>query len=166
MKKYKLRDQNAITLVALVVTIIILLILAGVAISQLGEIGLFGKAQQAAEESKIKEYEEKINLVKMQAIIEKEGNEITLSDLMTIFSSTEESDWVQSVEEIEDGGVQKIQLITTDGYMFYVTVDDTEYKSANVESPTITAEMLSFTPADSNWNVDNVKDALDYLYNN
>ena len=30
----------------------------------------------------------------------------------------------------------------------------------------VSAEMVSFTPEDSNWNVKNVKEALDYLYNN
>lgn len=30
----------------------------------------------------------------------------------------------------------------------------------------LTAEMVSFTPEDVNWNVENVKQALDYLYNN
>lgn len=38
------------------------------------------------------------------------------------------------------------------------------------ENPTIkeelTAEMISFTPEDTNWEVENVKQALDYLYNN
>ena len=31
---------------------------------------------------------------------------------------------------------------------------------------TPTAEDISFTPSDSNWKVKNVKEALDYLYNN
>ena len=30
----------------------------------------------------------------------------------------------------------------------------------------LSAEVISFTPTDTNWNVNNVKDALDYLYNN
>ena len=31
---------------------------------------------------------------------------------------------------------------------------------------TLKAEEISFTPTDTNWNVNNVKDALDYLYSN
>lgn len=30
----------------------------------------------------------------------------------------------------------------------------------------ITADIVSFTPEDSNWKVENVKEALDYLYSN
>lgn len=30
----------------------------------------------------------------------------------------------------------------------------------------ISAEEISFTPSDTNWKVENVKEALDYLYNN
>lgn len=30
----------------------------------------------------------------------------------------------------------------------------------------LSAEEISFTPNDTNWNVENVKEALDYLYNN
>ena len=43
----KLKEQNAITLVALVITIVILLILAGISISALTNTGLFVKAKEA-----------------------------------------------------------------------------------------------------------------------
>ena len=47
-----MKSNKGITLVALVVTIIILLILAGVTIASLGQQGLFGKTQQAINETK------------------------------------------------------------------------------------------------------------------
>ena len=34
-----------------------------------------------------------------------------------------------------------------------------------INSKEIFAENVSFTPTDTNWSVNNVKDALDYLYN-
>lgn len=34
------------------------------------------------------------------------------------------------------------------------------------EAEKLLAEMFSFSPKDSNWNVNNIKEALDYLYNN
>ena len=54
------KNTKGITLVALVVTIITLLILAGITISQITGSGLFEKAQQAAEESKYANAEEKV----------------------------------------------------------------------------------------------------------
>ena len=68
----KLKQQNAITLVALVITIIILLILAGISIAALTNQGLFKQAQnaknvteeKAAEENEIlRQYEETIKTI-------------------------------------------------------------------------------------------------------
>ena len=48
-----MKKENGITLIALVVTIIVLLIMAGVTISFLvGENGILGNAEKAAEETK------------------------------------------------------------------------------------------------------------------
>lgn len=46
-----MKKQNGITLVALVITIIILLILAGISIAALSNTGIFGRAQEAKNES-------------------------------------------------------------------------------------------------------------------
>ena len=40
------------------------------------------------------------------------------------------------------------------------------YGNGEEQQDKVSAEMVSFTPEDSNWNVKNVKEALDYLYNN
>ena len=72
MKKYKIKTlekinqtfqrqtyNNAITLIALIITIIVLLILAGVTINMvIGESGIFGKANNASEQTKIANAEE------------------------------------------------------------------------------------------------------------
>ena len=61
LKKIK-KNTNGITLVALVVIIIILLILAGISIQAITNTGLFGKARQAAQESKYASAAEKVAL--------------------------------------------------------------------------------------------------------
>ena len=40
------------------------------------------------------------------------------------------------------------------------------YGKGEEQQEEISAEMVFFTPEDSNWNVKNVKEAIDYLYNN
>ena len=56
----KLKNQNAITLIALIITIIILLILAGISISALTQTGLFSRAKQAEQNSKMAKAKEEI----------------------------------------------------------------------------------------------------------
>ena len=60
--KNKFRKDEAITLVALVVTIVVLLILAGISVQAITNTGLFGKAKQAAQESKYANASEKVAL--------------------------------------------------------------------------------------------------------
>ena len=61
----KLKEQKAITLVALVITIVILLILAGISIQAITNTGLFENAKKAAEESKYANAEEKVKMAVM-----------------------------------------------------------------------------------------------------
>ena len=57
------KEKNkGITLIALVITIIILLLLAGISIQAITNTGLFGKARQAAQESKYASAAEKVAL--------------------------------------------------------------------------------------------------------
>lgn len=41
-----------------------------------------------------------------------------------------------------------------------------DYENRNGQQEQIPAEIVSFIPEDSNWKVKNVKEAIDYLYNN
>ena len=61
----KLKEQKAITLVALVITIVILLILAGISIQAITNTGLFENAKRAVEESKYANAEEKVKMAVM-----------------------------------------------------------------------------------------------------
>ncbi len=170
-KKDKFCNNNGITLVALVITIIILLILAGISISALAGSGLLKKAELAKEETLIAQYKEKIELIKAETRLSYNG-EITLERLNIAFNDSKQRDWVS--ESIEDKNINKIKLITNDGFIFYITDGTTEYKGIeNVTVPEIiTAEMVEFIPSDSAWkskdgtDITNVKQALDYLYDN
>ena len=77
MKKYDekaIKSNSAITLIALIITIIVLLILAGVTLSMvMGENGIFGKANNASEQTKISNAKE---IIRMQ-VLENELNKKT-----------------------------------------------------------------------------------------
>ena len=60
----KIKEKNAITLVALVITIIVLLILVGITISQLANNGLFDKSKQAKEQYQNAQEDEETKLAK------------------------------------------------------------------------------------------------------
>lgn len=160
-----MKKEKGITLVALVITIIILIILAGISLNIiLGDNGIIGKSKTAKEKTTIAEYKEKIELVKAETGIKNEGN-ITLDDLNNELNATVNNEWVNNTE-ITDS---TIKLTTNDGYVFWVTVSSIEYKGTGdiIVPETITAEMVQFNPTDSSWTgVTNVKQALDYLYNN
>ena len=65
--KQKLKNEKGITLVALVITIIVLLILAGVTLSMvMGDSGIFGKANQAKEQTQLSNAEEIIKLAVLE----------------------------------------------------------------------------------------------------
>jgi len=165
-----MKKMNGITLIALVITIVVLIILAGVAINlSIGENGIFKRAEEAKQETLIAQYKEKIELVKAETGVKNEGN-ITLDKLNIAFSESIQKDWVNKTE-IKDG---TIRLTTNDGYLFFITESITEYKGTGdvIIPDIITAEMVEFTPTDTTWktkdgtDITNIKQALDYLYNN
>ena len=77
MKKYdekSIKSNYAITLIALIITIIVLLILAGVTLSMvMGESGIFSKANNASDQTKISNAKE---IIRMQ-VLENELNKKT-----------------------------------------------------------------------------------------
>ena len=85
--KIKLKEQKAITLIALVVTIIVLLILAGVTIAILtGDNGILKQADKSKTETTMGEEKEAIGLAYNGAKTEKLGGVITAGDLNTQFT--------------------------------------------------------------------------------
>lgn len=160
----KLRQNKAITLIALVITIIVLLILAAVTLNfVLGENGIIAKAKEAKEKTLISQYEEQINLKKLELKAVKDGAELTLAEIQTGLNTL---DFVNKTE-IKNNA---IELTTNDSYVFNVTENATAYISHNgvVANTTIYAKDVEFDG--SSWtggtNIDNVEKALNYLYAN
>ena len=138
----------------------------------LGKDGIIARAKQAKEQTLIAQYKEQIEIIKADTIL-KYDNELTLEKLKNTFDDDSQKHWVNNTEIITDNGIEKIKLTTNDGYIFYITDTTTEYKgkgtieeTPSVENEDISADMVLFTPEDTSWQVDNVKDALDYLFNN
>jgi len=166
-----MKNKNkGITLIALVVTIIVLIILAGISINLvLGENGLIEKSKKSKEQTLIAQYKEQIDFIKAETRMKYE-NEITLEKLKNALDSDNQKSWVNKTEIILDEGIEKIKLTTKDGYVFYITEETIEYKDKEmVEEKILRVEEVLFTPEDVNWqaeNIKNVKQALDYLFNN
>ena len=86
----KLKNQNAITLIALIITIIILLILAGISISALTQTGLFSRAKQAEQKSKEAEQNQTTTLGTYEKEINKYvAEELTSDKVDKVLSITE-----------------------------------------------------------------------------
>ena len=85
--KQKLKNEKGITLVALVITIIVLLILAGVTLSMvMGDSGIFGKANNAKEQTQLSNAEEIIKLAVLENKVKSvsgDANALTNEELKT-----------------------------------------------------------------------------------
>ena len=81
--KELLKQERAVTLIALVLTIIVLLILVAVSIATLtGDNGILIKAQEAREITKKAEIDEQLRLAGLSAKIKKEGGGITIGEYL------------------------------------------------------------------------------------
>lgn len=144
--------------------------MAGISIKLLlGENGIIQKAKESKEKTLIDQYKGQIELIKLETQMQY-TNEMTLENLKEAFDSNDQKYWINHTEIITDEEIEKIKLTTNDGYIFYITTTTVEYKGKDgiiiePEPPVkITADMISFSPANTDWQVDNVKAALDYLF--
>ena len=159
--------EKGITLVALVVTIVVLIILASISVYALiGQNGIIERVKQAKEQTIIYQYKEKIEIIKTETRLKYNNVDITLEKLKNEFDSDRQKYWIGAVEIVADNGMEKIRINTKDGYVFYITEDTTEYRGKGQVSEIILAEDVSYTPQDIDWKVDDVKQALDYLFSN
>ncbi len=114
------KRTHGITLIALVITIILLLILAGVVLNlTLGEHGILKQAQQGAEQYKISEILEKLELEKVDLVARKNGeipsaqeyiNHLINKGIITI----------ADVTDIDDNN----KNIVVEGYLFLVEKEE------------------------------------------
>ena len=180
-----MKKSKGITLVALVITIIILLILAGVAISQLTNSGLFTKSREAEQSQKRAEAIEDINLKIAEAQMEKEGN-ATLADFVKVLKEDENNVYnvkLEKTAQLKSGSKNETEVtaaeaiyVTNEKYGveveisndFKVSLTGAISEGGGTLPEQIDAEEVSYTPdPDLNWTgVSNVKEALNYLYEN
>ncbi len=125
----KLKEEKAITLIALVITIIVLLILASISVATLtGNNGILNKANKAKEETEIKGYYEKIELIRNELRLQKENFvPPTIAEMKSEFEKNQK-DWVVSTEIKQIDAVETLELKTKEGYIFHITETRTEYK--------------------------------------
>ena len=133
----KIRNEKAITLVALVVTIIVLLILAGVAISlSIGNNGIISRGELTAEGNKLASYKEKLEMYKAEKIMENENFlEETLSAgtdyLQYNTKKAEEKGTIKTIiPEFEDKYLGKLEIIK--GELFLTSTDKKEVQAAKI----------------------------------
>ena len=105
-----------------------------------GENGILKKAMNAKEETQIKGYYEKIELIRNELRLEKENYlPPTIAEMKEEFDSNQ-TDWVASTEIKTIDGIETLELITKEGYIFHITETKTEYKGKG-ELPDETAEL-------------------------
>ena len=126
MKK-NLKNEKAITLIALVITIIVLLILAGISIATLtGNNGLLSKATSAKEETKKAEYKESLELIGAGLQIDKRRENWTTGVFMGKYKEAIENDKKFKGSLVKEEN-NKIKVTTKEGYVFYVEEEKVEF---------------------------------------
>ena len=149
VKQKKIKNNKAITLIALVITIIVLLILAGVTISTLtGENGIITRAKEAKVEHIKAQVKENIETAILEIQTEEipQGNEVTLQTLHDKLKSKDNNittkDYVTGEKELK--GTYKI-----DGKEYGFTIDDKlNVKLGNIEQTIEEAFNMTVTNVD------------------
>ena len=107
----KLKNNKAITLIALVVTIVVLLILAGISISLVaGDNGLIKKARDARDETRYASIKEEVELWKADKSLAETtgGNKESLNDFITRLKLKDNEQ--ENVEKDASGKIKKITI--------------------------------------------------------
>ena len=122
----RIKQEKAITLIALVITIIVILILAGISIVTLtGENGIINKANVAKEESKKAEYKEELELIGLGLQVEDGINNLSTKDFMDKYQ-----DEIRRNKKFKEAKVSNqttendtivIIVITKEGYVYKIT---------------------------------------------
>lgn len=117
--KNEVNSSKGITLIALVITILLLIIFAGISVFVLfGENGIIKRGATAREEHKIAELSEKLELVKGNAITEKEKGIITVNEYLEQVQKPNEVNF--SIDEIEIIDERNAYITIADGYTFLI----------------------------------------------
>ena len=122
----RIKQERAITLIALVVTIVVILILAGISIVTLtGENGIINKANVAKEESKKAEYKEELELIGQELQIEQMTENITDKEYMDKYKEKIKEDVMFKEATVSNPTTENdtivIIVITKEGYVYKIT---------------------------------------------
>lgn len=124
MKKF----NSGVTIIALVVTIIVLLILAGITIGVLtGDNGIIGEGDKAKISAEVTQYQQKIDEIKSLAMVnEYNGNVDDFLDLL-VKKIKNDTMFKKAQEVTPNYDDDSIRVVTKEGYVFKVTMDETKY---------------------------------------
>ncbi len=133
-RENKKEKNKGITIVALVVTIIVLLILAGVTLATLsGENGILTKAKTAKEEYKKAQYQEAIDLAKLQAHTEQGKYKIDAQKFLErVYNILQANELFEGTNyfngpKIKNDKQWELYLETIEGWPYWITEEQTEY---------------------------------------
>lgn len=138
---------KGITLVALVITIIVLLILAGISIATLmGENGIVEKAQKAKESTQIAQYSEELQIIGLGLQPDRTIEQIGTQEYMNLYEEKIRNDDIfegyQEITQLSYLDEITIQIITKEGYVFWVTEDDVKFIGGREDIPPIPQKEL------------------------
>ena len=124
----RIKNNKAITLIALIITIIILLIIAGVAISfTIGEDGIFEKSKKGAEKYEMAEAKEQIELAIQGLVMEKTQNGEDFPTLREIVDKLYEDKIIISDDLTDEDGEgneeSTVTVTTTKHYLAEITLN-------------------------------------------
>ena len=118
----RIKQERAITLIALVVTIVVILILAGISIVTLtGENGIINKASIAKEESKKAEYKEELELIGLGLQVEDGINNLSTKDFMDKYQDEIRRNKKFNESKVKRTNDETIIVKTKEGYVYKIT---------------------------------------------
>ena len=140
-KKYQVKTNNGITLIALVITIIVLLILAGVTIAALsGPNGILTRANDAKEQTEITSEKEQVELAAAAALADARGGEIDIDTLRTELEKYFEDGKYDVQEGTNEDG--------TEGYIVTITENDSNGRKYFVDKNGNVSDYTAKEPAE------------------
>ncbi len=130
----KKTNQNAITLIGLVITIIVLLILANISLNLImGESGIFAKAVNATEKYRKSEYDEALKLIGIPLLYTYRDTQEYMNRYEEAIKQDTMFKEAKEIAQLEDAEEITIQVITKEGWVYWITEKKIEYKGLEGE---------------------------------
>lgn len=125
-------NMRGVTLIALIITIIVLLILAGISIASLtGENGILNKSKTAKEETKKADYQETLQLIKLELTPDKTLENWNTEQYMEFYEYEIRNNEIftdaKEIKKIFNDEELIIQIITKEEWVYRITESNIEY---------------------------------------